>query len=134
MYKNSVGFFDRLVSCVSYLTAGWGGLIYCVVLYFRKKSPSHFVRFNVFQSIFISLLYFVLAMAIGLLFEYLSYIPFINIVVAQISYIFNRPLVADYSIVQLVVAGFVFYMSIFSLFGKEPRIYWVSKIIDRACA
>ena len=27
---------DRIVSALSYLTAGWGGLIYMVILYFAR--------------------------------------------------------------------------------------------------
>ncbi len=134
MSKSSVVFFDRLVSCISYLTAGWGGLIYCVILYFRKRKPSHFLRFNVFQSIFVSLLFFVLSMGLGLILEFLSYIPFINALVAQISYIFNKPLFFEYSFVQLLVLGLFVYMALFSLFGKYPRVYWISKIIDNAAS
>lgn len=134
MSRYSVGLFDRFISCLSYLTAGWAGLIYFVVLYFKKRTPSYFVRFNVFQSIFISLLYFVLAMALGLVFQYLSYVPFINYLVSQISYIFNRPILFDYSVIQIVVFSVVIYTSIFSLLGRYPRLYWISKIIDSAAS
>lgn len=132
MYKPSVGIFDRIVSPISYITLGWGGMIVCVIMYFRKKSPSHFLRYNVFQSIFISLLYFVLALGLGLILQFLSYIPFINYLVAQISLCFNRPVFFDYSIIQTFLIGLVFYMAVFSAAGKYPRVYWVSKIIDHA--
>lgn len=132
--KISVGLFDRLISSLSYLTVGWAGLIYCVILYFRKKSPSAFVRFNVFQSIFISLLYFVLAMALGLICDLLVHVPVINIIISYISYIFNSPLIFEYSILQAVVTLLILYLSIFSLLGRRPRIYWISRIIDGAAS
>jgi uncharacterized membrane protein len=126
-----ISFSDRLFSALSYLTAGWGGMIILVIMYFRQKHPSKFLRFNLFQSIFVSLLYFVLAMCLGLIFQVLSYIPFINYLVAQIAFLFNRPFFADYSIIQTFVTGLIFYMTIWSLLGKYPKIYWVSNIISR---
>ena len=51
MRDYSVGIFDRLVSFLSYVTAGWGGMIALVILYIRKKNPSKFLRYNAFQSI-----------------------------------------------------------------------------------
>ncbi len=134
MSVKTVSVGDRLISCASYLTAGWAGLIFCVIFYFRKKHLSRFLRFNVFQSIFISLLYFVLAMGLGLICELLSKVPFINVAVSFVYFLLSRPIILDYSIVQILVLGLVVYMSLFSLLGKYPRVYWISKIIDNAAA
>lgn len=123
---------DRIVSFLSYITAGWAGLIFCVILYFRKKLPSRFLRFNVFQSIFISLLYFILCMVLGFIFDLLLHVPFINYLVSQILLIFNRPVFYDYSIIQIFMIGLFLYMALFSLFGRYPRIYKISSIIDYA--
>lgn len=130
--RNSIGIFDRIISFLSYITAGWGGMIVLVVMYFRKKTPSHFLRYNAMQSIFISLLYFIIAMGLGLILKFLSYIPFINYLVAQIAFFFNRPLLLDYSLIQLFTTCLIAYLAISSLLGIYPRVYWISKnIIDR---
>ncbi len=130
--RDSIGILDRLISCISYITAGWGGMIVLVVMYFRKKTPSRFLRYNAMQSIFISLFYFILAMGLGLILKFLSYIPFINYLVAQIAFFFNRPLLLDYSLIQLFITGLIAYLAITSLLGIYPRVYWISKnIIDR---
>lgn len=130
--RDSIGIFDRIISFLSYVTAGWGGMIVLVVMYFRKKTPSHFLRYNAMQSIFISLLYFIIAMGLGLILKFLSYIPFINYLVAQIAFFFNRPLLLDYSLIQLFTTCLIAYLAISSLFGIYPRVYWISKnIIDR---
>lgn len=130
--RDSIGIFDRIISFLSYITAGWGGMIVLVVMYFRKKTPSHFLRYNAMQSIFISLLYFIIAMGLGLILKFLSYIPFINYLVAQIAFFFNRPLLLDYSLIQLFTTGLIAYLAISSLLGIYPRVYWISKnIIDR---
>lgn len=130
--RDSIGIFDRIISFLSYITAGWGGMIVLVVMYFRKKTPSHFLRYNAMQSIFISLLYFIIAMGLGLILKFLSYIPFINYLAAQIAFFFNRPLLLDYSLIQLFTTCLIAYLAISSLLGIYPRVYWISKnIIDR---
>lgn len=128
----SVSVFDRLVSFISYLTVGWVGIFVLIIMYFRKRTPSRFLRFNVYQAIFISLLFFVISMGFELLFKFLSYIPFLNYLVAQISFLFNRPVLFDYSAIQVFMIGLVFYMAGVSLLGRLPRVYWVSKIIDKS--
>lgn len=130
--RRSVGIIDRLVSFLSYISAGWFGMIYCIVLFVGKKMPSRFVRYNVFQSIFISLLYFVLSFGLGLILKFLSYIPFLNYLVATITFQFNRPVLFDYSFVQVFMIALTIYMSVISLFGRRPRVFWVSRIIDNA--
>lgn len=130
--RRSVGIVDRLVSFLSYISAGWFGMIYCIVLFVGKKTPSMFVRYNVFQSIFISLLYFVLSFGFGLLLKFLSYIPFLNYIVATITFQFNRPVIFDYSFIQAFMIGLTIYMAVISILGRRPRVFWVSKIIDNA--
>ena len=130
--RRSVGIVDRLVSFLSYISAGWFGMIYCIVLFLGKKMPSMFVRYNVFQSIFISLLYFVLSFGFGLLLKFLSYIPFLNYIVATITFQFNRPVIFDYSFIQAFMIGLTIYLAVISILGRRPRVFWVSKIIDNA--
>ena len=130
--RRSVGIVDRLVSFLSYISAGWFGMIYCIVLFIGKKMPSMFVRYNVFQSIFISLLYFVLSFGFGLLLKFLSYIPFLNYIVATITFQFNRPVIFDYSFIQAFMIGLTIYLAVISILGRRPRVFWVSRIIDNA--
>lgn len=132
MHSDSPSLGERIISCLSYLSAGWIGLIYCILLYFLKKSAGKFLRYNVFQSIFISLLYFVLCMTLGFICNILLVIPFINYLVSQILLIFNRPIFFEYSLIQTFVIGLVLYMAICSIVGRYPRIYKISKIIDYA--
>lgn len=130
MQKYTINWFDRLGSAISYLTAGWGGVILLFIMYIRKKNVSHFLRFNALQSIFIALLFFVISMGIGLIADFLKLIPFINFLSAQILFLFNRPIFFNWSLIQVFLLGLTLYMVLFSLLGKYPRIYKLSKIID----
>lgn len=122
---------DRIISFFTYISAGWVGFIYCIILYIGKKNPSHFLRFNVFQSIFISLLYFVLASVIGFVSNILLHIPILNAIISWFILLFNKPIFLQYSIIQTLTVILVLYLSITSLLGKYPRILWISKIIDK---
>ena len=131
MYKESynISIVDRVMSAVSYVTAGWGGLFYCIFLYILKKHISNFVRFNVVQSIFFAIAYFVLSMLLNLTFSLLSHIPIIQVVVAWIELIFFTPHLFGLSILQLFVYVFLFYFVIMSLLGRYPMIYKLSKML-----
>ena len=134
MYKSKtpVSIGDRIISVISYVTAGWVGLIYMVILYFMNKPASLFLRYNIFQSIFISFFYFLLCMIFGFISNILLQIPLINALVSWFILLFNRPVIFEYSAIQTLVMGLFIYMSVMALMGKMPRVYWVSKIIDKS--
>lgn len=134
MYKSQtpVSIGDRIISVISYVTAGWVGLIYMVILYFVRKPASLFLRYNIFQSIFISFFYFLLCMIFGFISNILLQIPLINALVSWFILLFNRPIIFEYSAIQSFVMGLFIYMSVVALLGKMPRVYWVSKIIDKS--
>lgn len=126
-----VGILSRLGSAMTYLTAGWGGFIALIVMHFAKKTPSKFFRFNVYQSIIIAFTIFVIGMGWAILFNILSQIPLIQILVSWIDLIFNRPTLISRSITELFVLGLTIYCVVFSLMGKYPIIYKVSGLINR---
>lgn len=134
MYKSQtpVSIGDRIISVISYVTAGWVGLIYMVILYFVRKPASLFLRYNIFQSIFISFFYFLLCMIFGFISNILLHIPLINALVSWFILLFNRPVIFEYSAIQAFVMGLFIYLSVVALLGKMPRVYWVSKIIDKS--
>ncbi len=134
MYKSQtpVSIGDRIISVISYVTAGWVGLIYMVILYFVGKPASLFLRYNIFQSIFISFFYFLLCMIFGFISNILLQIPLINALVSWFILLFNRPVIFEYSAIQSFVMGLFIYMTVMALMGKMPRVYWVSRIIDKS--
>lgn len=131
MKKSDITFTERVVSAISYLTMGWGGMLYLIILALKRKSATRFIRYNSFQSIFLSFLYFILAMLFGAIFHVLSAIPFLNRFIAKISQSIHTDFVLNYSFIQVIVFSIIIYTIIYSLLGKYPRIYWVSGIIDK---
>ncbi len=130
--KYSVSTSDKFVSALTYITLGWAGIIYLIYLYFRKKSSTRFVRFNTIQAIFLTLLVVVLSMFFRLILGLLAMVPIIQILVAHIEFIFNRPILFDYSFIQLCITVLMAYTVIMSLMGKYPKIYKISEILEKS--
>ncbi len=128
----SIRLSDKIISCLTYLTTGWAGVIYFVYLYLRKKVPSRFLRYNVFQAIFISLLFFLVSEVVEIMCNFLSVIPIIKVIVLFFVFIFNRPVLFQYSLIQVFIIGLFLYMALWSLMGRYPKVVWVSKIIQNA--
>lgn len=71
-------------------------------------------------------------MIFGFISNILLQIPLINALVSWFILLFNRPIIFEYSAVQALVTGLFIYMSVVALLGKMPRVYWVSRIIDKS--
>ncbi len=122
---------ERIVSSLSYITMGFIGFIYMLLGFFTRAQLRPFTQYHIFQSIFISIAFFLLNFICGFLLSILSYVPFINKLVAQITFILNAPIVYAYSIIQIIVYGFIFYLAITSFMGIYTRIPFISDIIDQ---
>lgn len=130
--RSSVNLYERLISALSYLSAGWVGIIAIIVYAVGKKKLPYYLRYNILQSIFIALLLYVISLVVNLVMWVLGIIPFIKIIVAQIGLFFNMPIILGYSLAQLFVFGLIMYTIFNCIIGKIPKIYWISDIVDYA--
>ena len=133
MFKenNSPYILERLVAGFSYLTMGMAGFIWLIISLFTKAGLKPFLQYHIFQSIFISLAFAVLSIFVGWLSNILSFIPFINKIVAQITLLLNMPLIFDYSLIQAVIYLLLIYLAVMAFAGKYSYIPWISDIIDQ---
>ncbi len=122
---------ERLVVSLSYLTMGFIGFIWLVLGAFTKSQCSNFVRYHIFQSIFISILLFILNILLGIITDVLSVIPIIKVLVQNIYYLLNVPLILNYSALQLVLYAFLGYLMITSAIGFYTYVPFVSDIISQ---
>lgn len=129
--ENTPYLIERIIAALSYLTMGMVGFIWLIIGLFTQASLKPFLKFHIFQSIFISLGFTVLSMFVGWLSNILSFIPFINKLVAQINFLLNMPLIFDYSILQTIIYVFIIYLAVTSFVGKYSYIPWLSDIIDQ---
>lgn len=122
---------ERIIAALTYLTMGMVGFIWLIIGLFTKARLKPFLQYHIFQSIFISLAFAVLSIFISWLSNILSFIPFINRLVAQITFLLNMPLIFDYSLLQSVIYIFIIYLAVTAFIGRFSYIPWVSDIIDQ---
>ncbi len=122
---------ERLVVSLSYLTMGFIGFIWLVLGAFTKSQTSDFVRYHIFQSIFISISLFILNLLLGIINDVLTVIPFIKVLVQNIYYLLNAPIFLNYSLIQTVLYLFIAYLMITSALGIYTYVPFVSDIISQ---
>ena len=127
--SNQVYPIERIISALTYLTAGMAGFIFLIIAALMKKRVTPFLMYHILQSIFISIAYFMLTVLCNLLYVILYRIPLIN----AIPYFINMPipLLMGFSIIQLITTSIVLYLAITSFVGFYSYIPWVSDIIDQ---
>jgi len=129
-------FIERIISAATYLTVGIIGFLWLLfwgilnLLNITQKSYlTAFLKYHILQSIFIALAYALICYTLTFIQNILSLIPFINVLVAQISMFFNAPYIFGYSIIQTGIYIFLFYLAGGAILGKYSKIPWVSDII-----
>lgn len=131
MRENTPYLIERMVAAFSYLTMGMVGFVWLIIGLFTKASLKPFLKYHIFQSIFLSLGFAILSMFVGFVSNILSIVPIINKLVAQINFLLNMPLIFDYSLLQTVIYSFIIYLAVTSFIGKYSYIPWVSDVIGQ---
>ncbi len=131
MQKDTPYMIERIIAALTYLTMGMVGFIWLIIGLFTKARLKPFLQYHIFQSIFISLAFAVLSIFVSWLSNILSFIPLINRLVAQITFLLNMPLIFDYSLLQSVIYIFIIYLAVTAFIGRFSYIPWVSEIIDQ---
>ena len=120
---------ERIIAALSYLTGCTVGFIWFLIAIFTKQNLRPFLKYHIFQSIFLAIGFFLLTFFVNLLGNVLSFIPGLNIVIMHVSYLLGAPLISHFSLIDLVVYAVVFYLAITSFMGQYSYIPWVSGII-----
>lgn len=120
---------DRLVSVLSYTTFGIFSLIWILYANFTKKEMSSFLKFNIFQAIFIAIILYIVSLIYEIAIKFLSVIPFIGKIIYSFNLFFNEtPIYATLTLSGLLTTLLVIYLSIMSILGKKPYIPVISDI------
>ncbi len=119
---------ERIISAASYLTASGAGLVWLIIAAILKRHVTPFLLYHILQSIFLSILYFLIATFAELIYVILYRIPVIN----AIPYFVNMPIPLFYglSIIQVFTTTIILYLAITAGMGLYSYIPWVSDIIN----
>ena len=120
---------EKLVAAGSYLTMGLIGFVWILLGIFTKSALRPYLKYHIFQSIFISLAFFLVSQFLGLILSILSVVPLVNQIIMQFTLYLNMPLIFSFSLIQVTINLVIFYLVITSLQGKYSYLPWVSNII-----
>lgn len=120
---------EKLIASLSYLTMGFVGFIWLLIGIFTKNSLRPYLKYHIFQSIFISIAYFLASAFIGFILNILSIIPVVNQLVLAFTFYFNAPILFGFSVIEFACFAVVLYLVITSIQGKFSYIPWVSEIV-----
>lgn len=130
-YKNYSDFQEKIFSALSYITMGFVGFVLLIVSHIQKKQLSSFARYHIFQSLFISILFYVFNLVFSIIYNSVGIIPFIGNFVQNIIYFFVQCPIVDFivinfSLLQFAVLIINFYLAFFAFTGRYGKIPWVS--------
>lgn len=120
---------EKIISALSYFTMGIVGFVWLILGAILKLGLRPFLRYHIYQSIFLSFLFFILSTGLTLIFGLLSYIPFIGGLISTITFLIATPLFGTLSILNILFVLFIGYLVLTSALGKYSYIPWVSNII-----
>ena len=125
--SNEPYLIERIISAATYFTAGGVGFVWLIIAAFLRKKVTPFLMYHIMQSIFLSILFFLLVTFGNLLYVIICRIPIINI----IPYLLNYPIAICFnmSIAQIFTSSVILYSIVTSFCGKYTYIPWVSDII-----
>lgn len=120
---------ERVIAALSYITFGFVGFIWLLIGIFTKNNLRPYLKYHIFQSIFLSIAYFLLGAFLGLIMNILSMIPLINELVLQFTFYLNAPIILGFSIIQTVVYAIILYLVVTCVQGQLSYLPWISEII-----
>lgn len=129
-YSKSVSLLERLIAAATYVTMGMVGFVWLIFCALTKTSLKQFLKYHIFQSFFLVMGCFLLNIFTNLVVSILSVIPFINILVYKLLFLFTAPIAFGFSIVSFCVLVVMVYLVLTSLQGRYSFIPWISNIID----
>lgn len=77
---------ERIVAALSYLTAGMIGFIWLILGVLTKSSLRPFMKYHIFQSIFLSMAYFLLLVIIEQVAIVINFIPIVRNIFSMITF------------------------------------------------
>lgn len=120
---------EKVIAAASYITFGFIGFLWLLLGLITKSSLRPYLKYHIFQSIFISIAYFLLSQLIGLIFNILSIIPVLNQLILQLTFYLDAPLLFGFSLIQVIIYAILFYLVITCLQGQYSYLPWISDII-----
>ena len=122
---------ERLIGAASYLSMGIIGMIWLIITYMQKSMPTNFVKYHIFQSLFIAVLTYALSLVSGIIINLARIVPIVGDLIMLALGFLSLPILYGYSIINVAMLVILLYLSISTLLGKYAYIPWVSDNIRK---
>lgn len=122
---------ERIVSALSYLTAGMIGFIWLILGVLTKSGLRPFMKYHIFQSIFLSMGYFLLLVIIEQVSIVINFVPVVRNIFSMLTFPLVIPIIFGLSIVQILIYTLLFYLALTSFMGRYSYLPWISEIINK---
>lgn len=122
---------ERIVSALSYLSAGMIGFIWLILGVLTKSGLRPFMKYHIFQSIFLSMGYFLLLIIIEQVSIVINFVPVVRNIFSMLTFPFIIPIIFGLSIVQILIYTLLFYLALTSFMGRYSYLPWISEIINK---
>ena len=128
-YYQTPSILERLISAATYVFP-LIGFVFIIIAVLMKKDMKPFLKFHIYQSIFIAFALWLLVTGLGFALGLVSYIHVVKNIVSMITFYLNLPLFFGFSVITLVYFIFLVYLITGALIGRKSYVPWVSDIIS----
>lgn len=123
---------DRIISILFYYTFGMFGLIWLIFANVAKIRITPFLNFNIYQSIFISVIFAALSCLYSIVYDLIIKIPFIGNLFAKFNlFFFETPMFFTFTLSGLLITMLMLYLSAMILIGVRPYLPVISDVIKQ---
>lgn len=128
--KPSITSGEKIIAAATYLTTGIIGFIWIIISQVTKSKIKPFLKFHIYQSIFLSILFYVFDLILQILVGIVVKIPLIGSLIYSVYfYIFNLKLIFGYSIINTLMFAIIIYLVLSALTGKDGKLPWISNTV-----
>ena len=121
-------FIEKLISALSYIQP-LIGFVFIIIAALMKKDMKPFLKFHIFQAIFIAFTLWIVLTGLGFLMNIISYIPILKNIVGMITFFLNTPIFLSFSVINAIYSVFVLYLIFGVIKGTYSYVPWVTDII-----
>lgn len=121
-------FVEKFISALSYIQP-LIGFIFIIIASLMKKDMKPFLKFHIFQSIFIAFTLWIIITGLGFAMNIVSYIPIVKNIVGMFTFFLHTPLFLGFSVIDTIYSLFILYLILGVIKGAYSYVPWVSDII-----
>lgn len=127
---NNISLIDKLISIFTYYTFGGVGVIWFITCTVTKTHLPKFTKYHILQSIFLSIILYLLTLLIEIGVSFTISLPIIGDVIKKIIiFTAQTPIYLGFSLINYAIFITITYLAIFALFGKYSYFPYISEMV-----